>query len=334
MIHTFTIKTQISAKDYKQFIDNVVFTNRSKGQNWILENTDFDKYGLTLKCCKYILKGGYEYYCYEMKVNPSRVIGNNQITDLYYPEQYTEFERCFNEFMGLYPIQLPLLSAWKVYRIDYTIDIKTPYVEKYIRLFKKADFTKYKVTLDSNRNRSKKDGSVSCGNKSITLNFYNKQNQVEKQSWATSDLIEQAQNILRIEVQCKKQKIYGLKKSYELNSIKISEILKQKEIAYDVIGYYVEQFLGRSTYYKKNIAETMIKHSNHKQEVKEKMIEIIGKISAPYQSIDKARKEYSKDTWTAYKGYFNKLDINLVTLDKHDSIKSLPSIIDKLTLVE
>jgi len=58
--------------------------------------------------------------------------------------------------------------------MDYTVDIRTPYVKEYVKLADKGD----KGTWLKNKNN--KDGSAYWESSSITTNIYDKQDQLMK----------------------------------------------------------------------------------------------------------------------------------------------------------
>ena len=173
---------------------------------------------------------------------------------------------------------LPPLDGWKAHRIDFTYNIHTPYVKDYIRLMHKADLRGFSIKKDQHGHRSMKPGSLYINNSAVTLNFYDKQDEMIKAEGGTRhtpEEISQAKDILRIEVQASRDKLSGIKRKQEFTSKQISEFMQQPEAAEDLVISYASRVLGAATYRKKPAAVTLINKSKKHQKTKEQLIAAI-----------------------------------------------------------
>ena len=320
MIHTFTIKHQINAVEYGDFQKTPGTKSYKNKHNdtWKIENRMFEKNGLILRAYKYGVPERPDFFCYELFVNPAKVVGRNNVLEIYEPHMFWDFYEKFNGFICQYGIPLPSLEEWIAYRIDYTRDIHTEHVDLYIKLFQKADLNRYKFSTDKNNNQTRyRPGSLYCKCKNHTINFYDKANEIEN-SGGSEEAIAQAKDTLRIEVQCKKSKLDYIKRKYDLPDKGIANFLLRYDIATDVLTYYVGRLLGIGDYYKKNRAITMIKNSNLQKKTKDTMIAIIKDTSSQYSGIDKIKGKYDN----LCKQQFKKLGMNLVSIDPN--VKGIP----------
>ena len=243
---------------------------------------------------------------------------------------------------------LPSFENWNTNRIDYCINIKTPYVKEYIDLMQKGDVPhSQRLSYNpSNRNYAHRKGSVYLVSKardkrkgntgSTTINFYDKEDQIKKEQ-ADNSVIEQAKNILRLEVQCNRPKLDYLKKKYALEDKKITSLLSA-QISFDVLESAVLAICKVGDYYRRTEALKKIDDLKCHQKTKDNMKLIIDTVSKQYNSIDKARKQLVKSnqlTKGQFNGYIQKLnaiDINPVTIrdNKHLADKSLKDGLDSI----
>lgn len=243
---------------------------------------------------------------------------------------------------------LPSFGNWNTNRIDYCINIKTPYVKEYIALMQKGDVPhSQRLSYNpSNRNYAHQEGSIYLVSKardkrksktgSVTINFYDKENQIRKEQ-ADNSVIEQAKNILRLEVQCNRPKLDYLKRKYNLDDKKITSLLSE-QISFDILESAVLSICKVGDYYRRTQALKKIDELKCHQKTKDNMKLIIDTVSKQYNSIDKARKQLVKSnqlTKEQFNGYIQKLNnigINPVTIrdNKHLQDKSLQEGLDSI----
>lgn len=337
MIHTFTCRIRVPEELFDDFINHISTKVYDKSGKFIAQNNILKDWGITLYAYKYQLTWrdrdtneltGYMRYVIDARVNPSKVIGRNTPIQVYRPADYSVFESSFNALISTFEF-LPSLEAWKAYRIDLTYNLKTKYVKEYIHLMHKADLSGFMIPSDHHGHRSMKEGSLYVANTQVTLNFYDKSDEMIKSgSRHTVEEIQEAADILRIEVQAGRDKLSGIKRKQDLSSKQIAEFLVRPGAAEELVVGYSTKVLGSGTYRKKPAAVNLIKKSNLKQKTKTSMIKLIDEVSKPYQRVDKVFA--SDPTLKKYKQQFRKLNINPVTLTKNAAVAELPSIPDLL----
>lgn len=344
MIHTFTTRINVCSDFYSQFISHPqtkLYKERSQAHQ-TAKNGLLSEIGITLYGHKYsitydrITAAGsteqisYINYVIDARVNPSKVIYRESAIDIYKPSDYEIFQQCFNHEIKSFNLPfLPDLDGWKAHRIDFTYNIHTPYVKDYIRLFHKSDLRGFTIKKDQHGHRSMKAGSLYINNSAVTLNFYDKFDEMQKADGGTrhtQEEIQQAKDILRIEVQAGRDKLSGIKRKQEFTSKQISEFMQQPEAAEDLVLMYAEKVLGAATYRKKPAAVTLINHSKKHQKTKDQLIAALEAVSKPYKRIDEVRQEHPDLEIDKTKKILRDLDINLATLDKNTKVRELPSI--------
>lgn len=132
--------------------------------------------------------------------------------------QYSDYEGIVNTYnhwidkintIANYDV-LPHIDGWNVARIDYAIDIETPYVEAYLKLFNSGYVPYgYDKTIGN-------DKSFYMESEYAVYNFYDKIAQVKDKHGYTDASIQDElgylpSGILRLEVQCHAKTIFHLK---------------------------------------------------------------------------------------------------------------------------
>lgn len=345
MIHTITQRIRVCKDYYEAFLSHPqtkLYKERGSAyktaKNGLLQEIGITLYGhkYSITCDSATAAGAagspksYMVYVIDARVNPSKVIYRESSIDIYKPSDYDIFQDHFNQEIRSYNLQfLPDLSGWKAHRIDFTYNISTPHVKDYIRLMHKADLRGFTIKRDQHGHQSMKAGSLYICNSAVTLNFYDKQDEMTKAEGATRhtpEEISQAKDILRIEVQAGRDKLSGIKRKQEFTTKQITEFMQQPEAAEQLVLMYAEKVLGSATYRKKPAAITIINHSKKHQKTKDQLIAAIEAISKPYKRIDEVRAAHPELNIDKTKKILRDLDINLATLDKNTKVRELPSI--------
>lgn len=344
MIHTYTARINVCKDFYSQFISHPqtkLYKERGSVHQ-TAKNGLLSEIGITLYGHKYsitydrITAAGateqisYIQYVIDARVNPSKVIYRESAVDIYKPSDYSFFQERFNQEIKSFNLPfLPPLDGWKAHRVDFTYNISTPYVKEYIRLFHKSDLRGFTIKRDQHGHRSMKAGSLYINNSAVTLNFYDKADEMQKAEGGTRhtpEEISQAKDILRIEVQAGRDKLSGIKRKQEFTSKQISEFMTSPEAAEKLVIDYATKVLGNATYRKKPAAITIINHSKKQKRTKEQLIAALEAVSKPYKRIDEVRQEHPDLEIDKTKKILRDLDINLATLDKNTKVRELPSI--------
>lgn len=345
MVHTATITYVPASKElFKAFV-NANGTAYYQQENKYM-NTSYKEQGIRVSA--YIMKkNGYSTYAFKCRINFKRLIEQQDRIAIYSDADFDKMVNKFNTIMG-YLGGLPSFGNWNTNRIDYCINIKTPYVKEYIALMQKGDVPhSQRLSYNpSNRNYAHQEGSIYLVSKardkrksktgSVTINFYDKENQIRKEQ-ADNGVIEQAKNILRLEVQCNRPKLDYLKRKYNLDDKKITSLLSE-QISFDILESAVLSICKVGDYYRRTQALKKIDELKCHQKTKDNMKLIIDTVSKQYNSIDKARKQLVKSnqlTKEQFNGYIQKLNnigINPVTIrdNKRLQDKSLQEGLDSI----
>lgn len=317
MIHTFTITHQINAAEYGAFLA-AEHTKIYEAKKYIPKNCMLEEMGIILYAYKYKVPERPDYFCYNMFVNPCKVLGRDDVTQIYTAELFQEFQAQFNDIISRFELPLPELQYWKAHRVDYTKNIVVPNVELYIKLFQKANLSNYKFKKNEQNNILRyRPGSLHCRRGNHMINFYNKYDEIlNNNPYYGEEELEQAKNILRIEVQCKRQKLDSIKKNYNLPDKNIIYFLQNESISNEILKYYVKKILGTAPYYKKSTAERLVKKSNYRKQTKELMLQLIDDVSKQYSAIDKVKSNYQDITQLLKK--FEDIGVNPVTINKNE----------------
>lgn len=266
-----------------------------------------------------------------IKINFKRLIEQKNHMELFNEQDLKQVADTFDFLLNNLCDGMPNFYNWKVNRIDYCLNIKTPYVKEYIELLQKSDkpFSVH-IKPDNNRNYTQKKGSLYLVGKSITINFYDKQDQLIKEQIVNTNItdkhIQQAKDILRLEVQCHKPRTEYLKTKYNMTAKNIHYFLDAK-ISFNVLETILLKVTRKGDYLRKSIAIDKINKSAYKEKTKDGLIQIINDIATQHQSIWKVRDKYinlklmSKDTFSRYLRKLDTMNINAVTISDKKSIR-------------
>lgn len=323
MVHTAELTYSISAELEKTFIN--LKSSHWYSQDRIWYNGLLRDNGLVFRLKK-IEAENYSKPLLVCRINFSKLLHPDDKISLMTAWDVDAVEDRFNELVKELCSELPKFNYWKVNRIDYCVNVQTPYVEQYLNLLKKGDRYYMKDTYDHNGNYGQKPGSLYMistaqkkRNRGITVNFYNKADEVLK-SYDSSDAAmdnEELENlpkdILRIEIQCHKAKTEALKKKYGMPAKNIPYFL-DSGVAYDVLSYYLKKIAGPAAYHRKPVALKLIDQLGCHETTKDKMKKIIQDVARQYSSVAKVRERYISDG-TMTRDEFNNL---IRTLQKND----------------
>lgn len=345
MIHTATITHRASPEHYKEFfsLDETKYYRRQK--IWI--NEHLKMHGLIIFCRQTTQPNNeFNMYIFFIRINFKRLIEKENHILVYNENDYAAVESAFDKLIesvipGFYPFR-----EWKVNRIDYCVNIKTPYVKEYIDLLRKGDKPYFlEIPYGKNRNYSQPKGSLYMVGKGSNVNFYDKQDQIENEMLSNASITEQAlnhaQDILRLEVQCKKSKTEYIKFKYDMTAKNIPYFL-EPELSLDVLEKMLQRVARSGDYLRKRIALERIKQSRYAGKTKEQLCNIINDIARQHQSIWKVREQYlnqgimTKEQFNRYLCKLDKLNINPVTISDKKAIdgkklkEGLPNLYEEL----
>ena len=156
------------------------------------------------------------------------------------------------ECIGFTP--MPPVEFWWARRVDYAIDVPLPgFVPHYVVLAKRGNRPARFI------DECDKDGSAYPESKSVTLNFYDKADQVAKEMQHLSyydTLYAQAQNIFRLEVQCETDKLKSLRRAGVPDQTLGSFMSHQ--LAQTVVRGYYDKVLGQQDFHSLESAQDVV----------------------------------------------------------------------------
>ncbi|EDT25464.1 hypothetical protein [Clostridium perfringens] len=334
MLHTLTIKHKIiSPKDFNAIYKSLEKITGEKPRkvnegNYItraLKSIGFTNIQLTSKK----INSKYKYNFMQIKIilNPVKLLRRNKL-EVIEEDHVEKLRKVFAEEIKKIHVSLPILDYWTVNRIDYAININTPYVKEYIKLFQRADKPKGFKELYCSKSKTRKqlEGSFYLFNDSVAINFYDKESERAKQGFNADE----AKNILRLEIQCKQLKINTLKVKNGFSDKCLKNYLS-KNISFKQIEHYYNNTIGAGDYYKLSEAILIIKDSNYTSKTKKKLIEVLKAVNK-HKSIWRAREKskFSTSNFNRYLEKIRNLTINPVTIPVRWKINNLINLMNEV----
>lgn len=237
-------------------------------------------------------------------ISPQVMITRRRAIELFIPDRYNNslLERHFADNMRVYTTDEKFinLSNWLCQRIDYTHNFRfdnSADKNLFLKLTRKtSDYFRRQDTYISSIPRSEQ--STAERNSSVKVMFYDKQAQLEHLysgnhhvlSFEENELIRQAENIIRFEVQCYKSRIRNFLDKYNLDSRSILNYLNA-DIARDILLTEYERSVGRGEFMCRYWAKKLIDSSDFRPSTKDKLFQTM-QLIAQARHIDAARQQF------------------------------------------
>ncbi|MNB82486.1 hypothetical protein D3C81_987970 [compost metagenome] len=294
------------------------------------------------------------YKAIEIRMNPKRLCETNEYVEVSQYEDYKVIAATFKKLLkpvrqaykrfcsnNYNPLTLKFIfddiSRYKVDRIDYCINVRTPHMEKTMNLIRRADIPKtLEISLEDNPHTKRKEpykNAFRIENQSVVVHFYNKRYQLAQVFGDDLPEGQAAEEIIRLEVQCKKRKVNNLKQYYQVGDKTLLEF-SRKELSEKVLLSYYVKTVGYEDYYTLQEARRLISQSDYSRKAQERMIEVLELINLK-RSIWRAREEYEDE-----KKRFNEaikriknMGINPVTIPIGWGIQELPNLLKDVAVV-
>lgn len=333
MLHTVLITNRIyNIKMYNEIYKSLLVISKNNGVELYKSDIGYVTHALKNKgfteivLIKKYTQSKYTHPILQLTIqlNPTKLLNKN-IVELTKEEDLQEVEQKFNEVLEQIHFELNTFFYWTLNRIDYCINIKTPYVKEYIKLFQRSSLPyRFNIPYDKKAKvRKHQKGSFYIYNNSTTINFYDKE--VERLN-NTGKWLENAKDILRLEIQCKKAKTDYMKYKYKFD-IKYLGYFTSEELSNKTIATYFDKIIGKGDYYKLDKARAIINSSKHTKATKDKLINVLELINK-HKSIDRALKEsnYTKGSFNRYIREIRSLNINPITIPRRECVDYLKAI--------
>jgi hypothetical protein len=225
----------------------------------------------------------------------------------------------FNEVIKAIDKNLPCFNDWELVRIDYAVQFYTSYTSVYIDLFQRGDIPKYlKPCYDEISHRKKqKPGSLYLKSiDNVTVNFYDKYDQLNKKHPSYIN-IDEADGLLRLEVQCYKEQIQSLV-SKDFSLLGNTKAFFDPEVCQKVILDFYIAIIGKGKYLSLADAKELIDQSKlkSKNELKE-VLELVNEkrsISNARISFNKMYNQPDNKKFNRYLERLRQAEINPVTI--------------------
>lgn len=158
MVHTATITCMITEKEYKNFTEQPETVWYQQEEKY--HNGSYKEDGIALTAYRVYENKIFKGRVVSCRINFKRLIEKDDKISVYVEADHDKVVEKFDEIMQM--LQLPTWTYWTVNRMDYCVNVTTPYVKEYIALFQKGDIPSHqRLSYDRRtRNKSHKDGSL------------------------------------------------------------------------------------------------------------------------------------------------------------------------------
>lgn len=334
--HTFELKYKI--RDVTRSME--IFESLSKpggkfykdkkeyADTWVCEKLRDN--GIIIKI-RNIKKNGYMHEMLYYKINPRRVMNDNDYIGLFESSEAKDMLNRIDELIeSKFNMALPSVESMKLNRIDFCTNVLLngqEEVKAYIEILKRGlTLKKYSLQKYDNpiakRKTLSKNGLTYIGENGVNITYYNKFREMSEQNLPMRD-VEQLNKILRIEIQCKNKKVKRLYKKYMIKDVNGFLYLSNK-IGREIFEKYSNLFCGAGDFYRLDAVKRSIEKSSFKTNTKKLMTEL-AEYSAKHSSLDKAVSEmserYGDDKTQKVLKKFDELGISPVIIPRRSVIK-------------
>lgn len=336
--HTFECYHIITCNEYKKLKNTL--SNKGKFyrdpkciNHFSYISECLDNHGIKIRLNQFN-ENGYSFYYASYIINPRRVIEENNYVGIFISTNVDDMLFACNKYIKSKSNKLPEIYDCKLSRIDYCYNIQLDNmdtVSRYIKLSKRCNVP-YGFNMEKYFDKKAKkkvisqDGINLKRSNLVEISFYNKQRQMDKNKFKYPDG-NNANGIVRFEIQCFKTKVKNLHKKYDIEDI--AEFLnKSDKISYDIFNYYIPQMFGTGDFYTTEKAYEFINGSKYATKTKEEMISLV-KNTAEYSNLNKAEDEFKekhgKTKLNVIIKKFNKLDLSPLTIPRRWDIDYIPN---------
>ncbi|PGW87618.1 hypothetical protein COE01_00625 [Bacillus thuringiensis] len=353
MYHTTYLYLPMDGLSYSHLFKSLHKLSIREGKKFFKSQTKKDCYEchlfqengilIYLRSNVYIIENNHvHYHAMEIRMNPKMLLQQKEYIQISRFDDYPAIEQMFfnlfaetqeNMLDNDDPINqfspINSIAAYKVNRIDYCVNLFSANAAQYIELIKKADIPKRfePVMVYDLKNKKKKlyKNAYYVQNKSICLNFYDKQYQLLQ---VNDDIVAtDANGIIRFEIQCKKTKVNNLCRKYSISNSLYN--LSQDELSQSTLLKYYISSIGVGDYYTLTEAKKIIRDAtNYTNKKKQYMIAVLDLVSKK-KYVWKARNESNicPKKFDKTLKHLAELGINPVTIPSRWKIQFLPNLL-------
>lgn len=331
-IHTFEASAKLNNEN---FYNIQAILKEKDNSKWVAHKNAMTYFGLSEKgiIIKFfrIKKKGYHAYSLTYRISARRVFENDNFVGLFDAKYYDNLKNEVNRLLKEKCDLLPKLKHCSLRRLDFCINTRLENQEQVQAYIKTAKRSNTPAHLDiyaeydpiSKRKKPMKDDYTVYSSEYIAISIYNKYKQMKKEkkvNYSDRDLND-AENIVRIEIRCMEEKIKALKKKFNIETI--SEFFNNA----DMIGnylyrYYLPKIFGKGKICTLKEAIKKIEMSGYKKENIEIMKDFIeeANISRSVSNTVALFKNFlGKKEVKRILFMFNNIDTNYVTITNEDA---------------
>lgn len=290
-------------------------------------------------------------YYVEAIINPKLLGG---IIDYINASTFSDMEAAIKKFNLEAKSISPTLKDFYHYhikRVDYCINFALDELvpgcspEQIMKLIKRGDMPPYykewkEYDPIAHRTKTKKS-SFYLVNPSVNINCYMKYEELLERSQKyegsgysqiTLEMLDEAKDIIRFEVQCKYHKMYTLNnRAEESGNCRINkyESLLSDETCHETIDYYFKKFIGIGDWYTMYQAIRTIKFNSFNSQKEKRLVNAL-KFVNDCHSLAEAKTAYQGNDLKAFERAIKELSnlgINPVIIPKNWGIKHIPNLL-------
>ena len=228
----------------------------------------------------------------EATINPKILSGILDYITAANEDDMQNIPNLLNQEIRRISTEIPSLGWFKFKRIDYCVNFDLEELgipctsQQMMSLIKRSNIPyHYKewTEYDPIGHRHKSDNiSFRLESKSVTAHFYDKYEQLKRQ-YPDNPSLEYAKNILRFEVQCYYNKVYGMTRAYEKNLNELTKFdfrdLFSKESCEAIIKQYFDRIIMRGNYYPLKHATRKIIGAKFRNSMTERLIGVLNLVN-------------------------------------------------------
>lgn len=297
--HTFETSYRLTPTEWNTIKDKLY---KSKGKVYIdcydylqpIVCETLKVHGIILKLIKY-RKNEFDCYMLYYRINPRRVIESYNYIGIFDESDTDEMLDKTDKYLESVYKLMPSVYDCMLHRIDFCANITLSSqneVEEYIKILQRGMYPKkyypeMYYDLKSKRDKLYKNSITISHKNLLSVTYYNKYEQLKQNRYCKN--IKDAKNILRAEIQCKKNKVKHLMGKFGCTDIH-SFLTNSDKIGKYVFKEYANIFYGKGDFYKLDKIYEKIDNSKYKDKSKKMMKELV-KLSAKHSSLETAMNE-------------------------------------------
>lgn len=338
-IHTFTFRAKLNRENQNSIKEKLIQLSKKKNKGCYQEGKETYKitnynaasdFGFnTISLLKITSGDDFKSYWMDVKVNPRWMFHRDDHPFVYIANQ-DDLIACYKQlgwFLKEAKITEIGCDVFYIQRADYCVNIDLEdrkRVKAYMRLLKKGAYPYKSIRRMENSKTGKRKiptkDSFTVYTKRFEFSIYDKYAQLSKEADKYSEEeMQEAEGMIRIELRVKRSKLrYDEKKNGCDRTLEF--LVLAGEIAEGNIPRYLKKAYGSGKFVKLEKAKEIIEASGCKKKSKNKMVEILEKVSRG--NLQEVKDSYGKD-FPKYMKKFNELGISPITIEKRSPFSEL-----------